>query len=147
MKTVSIADIYLHPCYPTDPVTGLREIKRNCLNRVISSPAGVYGKNISINVNQYTKTELKVICSNANTALQRHCAREGFDRYPCIIVARASPQQMRGWLLYHFPREYYNGSSERGAIAGHRVNRGIEITHNGVYRGNDGARVAGMKRF
>ena len=88
-----------------------------------------------------------VNCRHANTVLQRHCASEGFDKYPHIIVALASPQQMRGWLLYHFPREYYNGSMERGAIAGHRVYRGIESTHNGSYYNNNGERVAGMKRF
>lgn len=99
------------------------------------------------NVQQFTAVELRVICSNAGHRLRKFCQQERFPRYPYILTSRATPQQMRGWLLYHFPSEFYIGRIEVGAIAGRRVNRGVEQTANGKFYNVEGVKVAGMKNF
>jgi len=133
-------------------ILGYWELKNRCLDRVPVSPLGVSLKTIANiydldNVNQFTKTELVVMCNQANHRLRVHCMRKGFKRYPCISVTRATPQQMRGWLLYHFPQHYYNGPIERGAIAGRIQNRGVEVTPNGTLWNGAGKRVAGFRIF
>ena len=66
----------------------------------------------------------------------------GFDEYPYIVTSRATPQEMRGWLLYHFPDQYRVGKVEVGMCAGRHVNRGIKYTADGNFPD-----VAGMRRF
>ncbi len=94
------------------------------------------------NVNQFTAQELRNKCSNANLCLREYCQNMGFDEYPYIVTSRATPQEMRGWLLYHFPDQYHVGKVEVGMYAGHRVNRGIKYTADGNF-----SDVAGMRRF
>ena len=99
-----------------------------------------------LNINQLTALELRTMCTTANTRLRDECIRMGFDEYPYISITHSTPQQKRGWLLYHFPGEFYNGRTERGAIGGHRRNRGVVETTNGCFYDADGAKVAGMKQ-
>lgn len=94
------------------------------------------------NINQFTALELRNTCSVANTRLREYCQDMGFDEYPYILSTCATPQQMRGWLLYHFPDEYYTGQVEVGICAGRHVNRGIKYTTDGSF-----PNVAGMRRF
>lgn len=94
------------------------------------------------NINQFTALELRKKCSIANQRLYDYCQDMGFNEYPYILSSRATPQQMRGWLLYHFPDEFYIGRVEVGIYAGYRVNRGIEHTTNGFF-----SDVAGEQEF
>ncbi len=98
------------------------------------------------NINQYTLAELRSICSVANQQLYDGCKNWGFDKYPYILTTRATAQQMRGWLCYHFPSQYYIGRSERGANGGHLTNRGVEQTDEG-WIVCAGRAIAGMKSF
>lgn len=94
------------------------------------------------NIHQFTAQELRTKCSNANQRLRDYCQEMGFNEYPYILASRATPQQMRGWLLYHFPNEFYIGRIEVGIYAGYRVNRGVEHTTDGYFPG-----IAGMREF
>jgi hypothetical protein len=93
------------------------------------------------------KRELLATCAVANDTLREHCLQQGFEEYPYIILRRATPQQMRGWLLYHFPQTYSTGRMEHGIIAGKRLNRGVAFTNNGIFYDVAGAQIAGMKKF
>lgn len=94
------------------------------------------------NINQFTALELRNKCSIANQRLHDYCQKMGFDEYPYILSSRATPQQMRGWLLYHFPDEFYIGRVEVGMRAGRHDNRGVEHTTNGFF-----SDVAGLRKF
>jgi len=94
------------------------------------------------NIHQFTALELRNKCADANQRLRDYCREMGFDEYPYILTSRATPQQMRGWLLYNFPAEFYIGRVEVGMCAGRRVNRGVEQTTNGYFTD-----VAGMRKF
>ena len=95
------------------------------------------------NINQFTASELRAKCSSANQRLRIFCQDQGYSEYPFILTSRATPRQMRGWLLHHFPSDFYIGKCEIGIIAGHHVYRGVEHTSNGFF--SDG--IAGMKKF
>jgi hypothetical protein len=99
------------------------------------------------NINQYTLTELKKLCSSANQRLHDACRSEGFTQYPYILTTRATAQQMRGWILYHFPGEYYNGRIEIGLIAGLRIHRGVQHTADGYFYCDNITQIAGMREF
>lgn len=109
---------------------------------VLTVPANRNNRSNMDNVNQLIARELCCTCSIMNTRLRNHCQNMGFEEYPYIMTKRATPQQMRGWLLYHFPDQFYKGRVERGVCAGHRDNRGVEHTTNGYF-----ADVAGMRKF
>jgi hypothetical protein len=99
------------------------------------------------NINQFTALELRNKCASANESLREHCRNMGFNEYPYILSSRATPQQMRGWLLYHFPAEFYIGRVEVGICAGRRVNRGVQHTTSGIFSDVNGNVVAGMRKF
>ena len=99
------------------------------------------------NLNQFTLSELRTLCSTANHHLRNYCQEMGFDEYPYILTTHATPQQMRGWLLFHFPTEYHLGRMEVGSIAGHHVNRGVERTTDGRYFNVNNTEISGMHKF
>jgi hypothetical protein len=94
------------------------------------------------NIHQFTALELRSKCANANQRLREYCQDMGFIEYPYIQTSRATSQQMRGWLLYNFPDEFYIGRVEIGSIAGYHKNRGIQYTTDGYF-----SDVAGMQKF
>ena len=76
------------------------------------------------NVRELVKSELRGHVRNALDVLYSHNFSNEDDFY--INIAHASPQEMRGWLLHHFPTDYKAGAQPDGSEGGHKKNRGIE---------------------